>query len=160
MEREENQLHGYIIEKVKDFLKNNEISELYRYLKQIWEDLDGFVKEIEEKIVWEEEKGKINLLKKYIKYRENIELMTKKTSEDLFDVLNSERSKEQFDEKIKNAFYILELWELHKYLKKLYTWKNIEYIIRDIESKLTWKVDWKKLKELREYIDKRENLKK
>lgn len=160
MEREENQLHGYIIEKVKDFLKNNEISELYRYLKQIWEDLDGFVKEIEEKIVWEEEKGKINLLKKYIKYRENIELMTKKTSEDLFDVLNSERSKEQFDEKIKNAFDILELWELHKYLKKLYTWKNIEYIIRDIESKLTWKVDWKKLKELREYIDKRENLKK
>ena len=62
-------LHDYIIEKVEDFLKHDEISELYRYLKSTWENLNVLIKKIEEKIVWEEAKKKIIILKKYIKTR-------------------------------------------------------------------------------------------
>lgn len=161
MEKEGYQLHGYIIEKVKDFLKNNKISELYRYLKLTWEDFDGLVEEIEEKVIWEE-KEKINLLKNYIRRREKREkdIVIKRTSKDLFDVLSGEKKGEELDEKIKNAFDILELRELCKFLKKIYYWKSVKYIIRDIEKRFTWRIDEKKLKELKEYVDKREKLKK
>ena len=164
MENSNYQLHDYIIEKVKDFLKHDKIWELYRYLTLTWENIDDLVREIEEKITWEEEKKKIILLKKYIESREkrekDIGLIIKKTSGDLFDVLDDEKSKYEFDEKIINAFDILESWELYKFLKKLYCWKNIKDITIDIESRLNWKIDVKKFEKLEEYIDKRENYKK
>lgn len=158
------ELHGYIIEKVEDFLKHDKLSELYRYLKLTWENLDVLVKEIEEKITWEEKKKKIILLKNYIKRRENlekdIELINKKTSEDLFNALDDKKNKEEFDKKIINAFDTFEAWELYNFLNKLYIWKNFKDKVRDIENRLSWRIDAKKIKEFIAYVDKMEYLEK
>ena len=157
-------LHDYIIEKVEDFLKHDEISELYRYLKSTWENLNVLIKEIEGKIVWEEAKKKIIILKKYIKIRERLEkerkMIIKKTNENVLDVFGSEKSRDAFDERFMKALEILNAWELYNYLKDLYGWKIIKNIVRDVEVRLNWKIDIKKFKEFKEYVDERENLKK